>query len=142
MVYYAFFIYDFFYLARNMLWKLFTLLQFPVLFLKIKEIPEEKKNNIRSAYGFLETFLEGNDYLAGNHYTIADMCCIATVSSIVVIFICALIVFLQTKTKKVKSWKNKTQFLRFSLCAIYLTTFDRPIFNTRLFAPVAEIGSV
>jgi glutathione S-transferase len=73
--------------------------------LKIKEIPEEKKNNIRSAYAFLETFLEGNDYLAGNHYTIADMCCIATVSSIVVIFIFAFIVFLQTKTKRVNSWK-------------------------------------
>lgn len=58
--------------------------QFPVLFLKTKEIPEEKKKNVRDAYAFLETFLEGNDYLAGNHYTIADMCCIATVSSMVV----------------------------------------------------------
>jgi glutathione S-transferase len=53
--------------------------------LKIKDIPEEKKTNVRNAYAFLESFLERSDYLAGNHYTIADMCCIATVSSIVVI---------------------------------------------------------
>jgi glutathione S-transferase len=55
--------------------------------LKIKEIAEEKKDNIRNAFAFLETFLEETDYLAGNHYTIADICCMATVSTIVVILL-------------------------------------------------------
>ncbi|XP_059478221.1 glutathione S-transferase 1-like [Neocloeon triangulifer] len=65
---------------------LFTRLRditFPLLFLKCKEIPEDKKQRARDAYAFLETFLEGNDYLAGNNYTIADICCISTVTSLV-----------------------------------------------------------
>jgi glutathione S-transferase len=90
--------------------KFYTLLQFPVVFLKTKEIPEEKKTNIRNAYAFLETFLEGNDYLAGNHYTIADMCCIATVSSIVVIFIFAFTFFQNTITKQICGNKSILAF--------------------------------
>jgi glutathione S-transferase len=56
----------------------------PLMYLKSKEIPEEKKQNARNAFAFLEEFLKGNDYVAGNHYTLADFSCIATVTTLVV----------------------------------------------------------
>ncbi|XP_065339779.1 glutathione S-transferase 1-like [Cloeon dipterum] len=56
---------------------------FPLLFLKCKEIPEEKRKKVFDAYEFLEKFLADNEYLTGNSFTIADICCISTVSSLV-----------------------------------------------------------
>ncbi|XP_065339778.1 glutathione S-transferase 1-like [Cloeon dipterum] len=55
---------------------------FPLFVLKCGEIPEEKRKRVFDAYEFLEKFLGDSDYLAGNLFTIADMCCIATVSSL------------------------------------------------------------
>ncbi|XP_065338052.1 LOW QUALITY PROTEIN: uncharacterized protein LOC135938363 [Cloeon dipterum] len=61
----------------------FMNISYPLLFLKCKEIPEEKQKAVTDAFAIMENFLEGNDYLAGDSYTIADICCIATVSTLV-----------------------------------------------------------
>lgn len=63
-----------------------TNLQFPVLFLGEIEIPDEYKTALDEALGFLDVFLEGNDFVAGNKLTVADCCIVASVSSIVVRF--------------------------------------------------------
>jgi glutathione S-transferase len=62
-------------------------LQYPLFFLKCKEIPDEKRQQVIQAYDILEKFLEGSDYVAGDHYTIADFCCVSTVSTLVVSFV-------------------------------------------------------
>ncbi|XP_065339781.1 glutathione S-transferase 1-like [Cloeon dipterum] len=58
-------------------------ISFPLIFLKCKEISEEKQKAVKEGFAFLEKFLEGNDYLAGPSYTLADICCVATVSTLV-----------------------------------------------------------
>ncbi|GLV32464.1 Glutathione S transferase E7 [Carabus blaptoides fortunei] len=55
----------------------------PVVILKkISSIPKEKINDALEAYAFLESFLTGHDWLAGDHLTIADFCASASVSTL------------------------------------------------------------
>ncbi|KAI7815277.1 glutathione S-transferase [Rhyzopertha dominica] len=55
---------------------------FPVLFLGEIEIPDELKGPLDEALGFLDVFLEGNDFVCGNKLTVADCSLVASVSSI------------------------------------------------------------
>lgn len=48
------------------------------------DMPEDRVEYIRKAYGLLEAVLENHDYLVGNSLTLADLASIATVSSSVV----------------------------------------------------------
>ena len=59
-------------------------MQFPVLFQGEEEIYDEHKTSLDEALGFLDVFLEGNDFVAGKNLTVADCCLVASVSSIVV----------------------------------------------------------
>lgn len=52
------------------------------LFTSNKKIPQEKLDAITEAYDFLEGFMEKNEYLAGDKMTLADICCFATVTSL------------------------------------------------------------
>ncbi|KRT85781.1 Glutathione S-transferase, partial [Oryctes borbonicus] len=58
---------------------------FPVLFLGEIEIPDELRAPLDEALGFLDVFLEGNNFVTGNTITIADYILAASVSSIVAI---------------------------------------------------------
>ncbi|CAG9834574.1 unnamed protein product [Diabrotica balteata] len=49
------------------------------------QIYDEHKRYLEEALGFLNVFLEGNDFVTGKHLTIADCSLVATVSSIVAI---------------------------------------------------------
>jgi glutathione S-transferase len=40
------------------------------------------QSNFQEALGFLNGFLQGNNYVAGAHLTVADICCVASVSTI------------------------------------------------------------
>ncbi|KAM8712805.1 hypothetical protein ACLKA7_013177 [Drosophila subpalustris] len=51
----------------------------------IKVVPKERIQAIVEVYEFLETFLKDNDYIAGDHLTIADFSVVSTVSSLPVI---------------------------------------------------------
>lgn len=53
----------------------------PVWMLKFTELPEERVNYIRTAFDIMERFLEKSPYLCGDDLTIADLCCVATISS-------------------------------------------------------------
>uniref|UniRef100_A0A182P657 glutathione transferase n=1 Tax=Anopheles epiroticus TaxID=199890 RepID=A0A182P657_9DIPT len=45
-------------------------------------IPPEKKENVHKALGKLESFLEGNDWIAGDECTLADLCVLANVATL------------------------------------------------------------
>ncbi|CAH1111266.1 unnamed protein product [Psylliodes chrysocephalus] len=55
---------------------------YPVLFSGQDEIFDEHKGPLDEALGFLDVFLEGNDFVTGKHLTIADCCLVASVSTI------------------------------------------------------------
>lgn len=55
-----------------------------MLFLGEIEVRDEDKTALDEALGFLDVFLEGNDFVAGNKLTIADCSLVASVSTIVV----------------------------------------------------------
>lgn len=54
----------------------------PVWMLKHAELQEERINYIRTSYDIMERFLAKTPYLCGDELTIADICCVATLSSI------------------------------------------------------------
>lgn len=54
----------------------------PVLLFKSSELSQEKIDKIQLQWAILEGFLENNLYLCGEEMTIADLCCIATVTSL------------------------------------------------------------
>jgi len=58
---------------------------YPVLFQGEDQVYEEHKTALDEALGFLDVFLEGNNFVAGDKLTIADCCLAATVSSIAAI---------------------------------------------------------
>lgn len=45
------------------------------------KFPKEDIDAMCEAYGYLEKFLSKTPYLAGEHLTIADLCCVCTVTS-------------------------------------------------------------
>ncbi|XP_046386069.1 glutathione S-transferase 1-like [Ischnura elegans] len=55
---------------------------FPLLFLGKKDLDPKSKKDVEEAYGFMESFLEGQDWVAGKTMTIADFCCVATITSL------------------------------------------------------------
>lgn len=46
------------------------------------EVSKDTSDAVFTALDFLEIFLEKDDYLVGNSITIADICCVATVSTV------------------------------------------------------------
>lgn len=54
----------------------------PVFYDDVTEIPEDKLADIETSYGFLETFLQNRTYIASDVVTVADICALATVSTI------------------------------------------------------------
>lgn len=52
-----------------------------VFFKGATEYPADAVKDIYSAYEFLESFLKDDLYLVGNTITVADYCCVATVST-------------------------------------------------------------
>lgn len=57
--------------------------QFPVLFLGETKISDEKRKQLTEAFEYLNTFLEGNDWVAGDKVTIADLAILSSLSTIV-----------------------------------------------------------
>jgi glutathione S-transferase len=53
---------------------------YPQIFAKAPADPEKFKK-MEEAFGFLNTFMEGTKYSAGDHVTVADISLVATVSS-------------------------------------------------------------
>ncbi|CAH1970638.1 unnamed protein product [Acanthoscelides obtectus] len=58
---------------------------FPILFLGEDTILDEHKLPLEEALGFLDVFLQGQNFVAGDHLTIADCSLAASVSTIVAV---------------------------------------------------------
>lgn len=54
----------------------------PVLYFKKAELPKEKIEYIQMCWPLMEAFLENTPYLCGTELTIADLCCIASLTSV------------------------------------------------------------
>ncbi|EDW85741.1 uncharacterized protein Dwil_GK22983 [Drosophila willistoni] len=54
----------------------------PLLFYGANTIEQAKVDHVDEVYNFVETFLEGQDYIAGDHLTIADFSVVSTITSI------------------------------------------------------------
>ncbi|XP_044735595.1 uncharacterized protein LOC123297853 [Chrysoperla carnea] len=81
-------------------------ISFPIMFLNEKTIPEEKKAGIYEAFDFLESFFDGNSWIAGNQMTVADLCIIPVVSTLV-----CLIPIEESKYPKLLAWIEKCKGL-------------------------------
>lgn len=77
----------------------------PVVYSLVKKrhISEQQVNDIKEAYGFLEKYLENDPYVAGDRVTLADISCVATVSSL------NSMVAVDKKFQKVHEWWSKLQ---------------------------------
>lgn len=64
-----------------------VIFQFSALFLGETKVSEEKKSAVNEALAWLERFLHGRKWLAGDSCTIADVSTYATVSSLAVSFV-------------------------------------------------------
>ncbi|NP_001292411.1 uncharacterized protein LOC105387805 [Plutella xylostella] len=58
---------------------------FPILFLGVKEIVPSLKDDLNATLAFLEQFLTGSKWVAGDNYTIADTSIYASLSSILAV---------------------------------------------------------
>ncbi|CAD7079718.1 unnamed protein product [Hermetia illucens] len=56
---------------------------YPVLFLGETTIPEDKKKQLQEAFEWLNGFLEGRKWVAGDNLTIADLSILASIASII-----------------------------------------------------------
>lgn len=64
---------------------LFARLRFlyePILYFGSSELPTDKVQYIEKCWPLIEAFLERGSYLCGDELTIADFCCVATISSL------------------------------------------------------------
>ena len=68
------------YFDMGTLYQRFADYYYPQIFAKQPANPENFKK-MEEAFGFLNTFLEGQQYAAGDHLTLADLTLLATVSS-------------------------------------------------------------
>ncbi|XP_017087005.2 glutathione S-transferase 1-like [Drosophila bipectinata] len=78
----------------------------PVLFLGQKTVPQERYEAIFEIYDFMETFLQGEEFMAGSHVTIADFSLISSVSSLP-----AFVDFDPVKYPKVDAWIRRMEKL-------------------------------
>ncbi|XP_061394187.1 glutathione S-transferase 1-like [Musca vetustissima] len=63
---------------------LFARLRFlfePILFFGCTEVSEDKIANLVKCWEIMEGFLQDHPYVCGDNMTIADLCCVATISS-------------------------------------------------------------
>ncbi|XP_017087006.2 glutathione S-transferase 1-like [Drosophila bipectinata] len=95
-----------------------------------KPLPKERYDAIIEAYDFVETFLEGHDYIAGNQLTIADFSIVSSVTSLA-----AFVAFDPAKYPKTDAWIKRLEKLPYYEEAngkgvkIYIETFQAKNFT-------------
>ncbi|XP_017079166.1 glutathione S-transferase 1-like [Drosophila eugracilis] len=77
-----------------------------LIFTGTPNVPKERYDAIIEIYDFLETFLVGNDYMAGNQLTIADFSIISTLTSLM-----AFVELDTAKYPKISAWIKRMQEL-------------------------------
>ncbi|XP_063973219.1 glutathione S-transferase 1-1-like [Diachasmimorpha longicaudata] len=69
----------------GILFALLRQISYPIFFDNVKTVPEEKNKLVKEGYDFLNIFLEGKKWLAGDSYTLADISCVTTLTSLAVL---------------------------------------------------------
>lgn len=77
-----------------------------VLFQGQTKVPKERYDAIIEIYDFVETFLKGQDYIAGNQLTIADFSLVSSVASLE-----AFVALDTTKYPRIGAWIKKLEQL-------------------------------
>lgn len=93
------------YFDAGTLWPRIRAIAFPALFLGEKKIPDLLRKAMTDALEFLNTFLEGSSWIAGNDVTIADLSLLASISSIVYAGVDL------TKYPNIAAWYERTKTL-------------------------------
>lgn len=57
-------------------------MQRPIFFAGKKSIDQKDKDSINEAYGFVEAFLKGHQWVAGDFISVADYSLVSTISSL------------------------------------------------------------
>ncbi|CAD7083103.1 unnamed protein product [Hermetia illucens] len=73
-----------------------------LVYMKQPELSERTKGKIIEGYDFLNTFLASEPYLVGNSLTVADLCCLSTVTTLNIF-----IPIDATKFPKLSQWVDK-----------------------------------
>ncbi|KAI5635046.1 glutathione S-transferase 1 [Phthorimaea operculella] len=89
------------YFDTGVLFGSFKTLMMSLIKEKATEVSNEMKAPIEEAYGFLEKYLERSPFVAADHVTVADIACIATVSTL------NIFVPIDEKYVKIHEWWNK-----------------------------------
>ncbi|XP_028981996.1 uncharacterized protein LOC107038840 [Diachasma alloeum] len=66
----------------GILFSLLRQISYPIFYDNVKIVPEEKIKLVKEGYDFLSKFLEGKKWLAGDSYTLADISCVTTLTSL------------------------------------------------------------
>ncbi|XP_001974676.2 uncharacterized protein LOC6546577 [Drosophila erecta] len=78
----------------------------PLFFNGLKTIPKERYDAIVEIYDFVETFLAGHDYIAGDRLTIADFSLISSITSLV-----AFVDIDRVKYPRISEWVKRLEQL-------------------------------
>lgn len=70
------------YFDAGTLWPRIMAIAYPAFFAGATTIPDDKRKALVEAFEYLNTYLQGNNWVAGNHVTIADLAILASVSSV------------------------------------------------------------
>jgi glutathione S-transferase len=90
------------YFDASVLFMSLRIVSIPMFREGVTVVPKEKTGMIIEGYEFVEKFLADNLYLTGNTLTIADFCCIATITSLV-----AVVPIDAAKYPRMSAWINR-----------------------------------
>lgn len=95
------------YFDSGVLFAALKLAQFPVFTKGQHTVAPAVIEALYAAFDFLETFLDGNDYLVGENVTLADLCCVTSVISAEAI----LTLNNNSKYPRINAWLQRLQQL-------------------------------
>lgn len=74
-----------------------------IFFQGLKEVSPQQVEDVNAAYDILDKYLQKTKFVAGNHLTVADVSCVATISSL------DALVPVDNKYAKLKAWWSSLQ---------------------------------
>nr|UEN71120.1 glutathione S transferase-E6 [Glyphodes pyloalis] len=95
---------------------------------KTAGVTDEQSKDIIDAYDFMEQYLQETKYIAGNILTVADLSCVATLSSL------RYVVPISDKYVKIKEWWSKLQGEQWYLSRNYPGATEFGVFMSSLLA--------
>ena len=105
LFYYVFHLREFIFYQISTQYQKCVIFQKPIRLEGVKIVPEEKKKAAQLVYQYIETFLDGKKWVAGDTVTVADMSFVSTVTSL------DLVVPLEGKYPNIQAWLGRCKGL-------------------------------